>query len=45
MGVQSTFGEIIMDYGYVIALAVGLIVVMAFVIARARGKEPGEPKR
>lgn len=45
MGVNSIMGEFILDYGYIIALAVGLIVVSVLVIARAKGKEPGEPKR
>lgn len=44
MGVNSIIGEFLIDYGYVIALAVGIIVVSLIVVTKARKKEPGEPK-
>ena len=42
--VVGVIGEFLIDYGYIIALAVGIIVVSLIVVTKTRKKEPGEPK-
>jgi len=38
MGVNSIIGEFLIDYGYIIALAVGIIVVSLIVVTKTRKK-------
>lgn len=41
---NPVFGEWLMDYGYIIGIAVGVIVVSVYVLSKVRDREVGEPK-